>query len=154
MDLGVHLIDIALYVFDSRPISVEYAPSHTPEGRLEDDAEVRLNFAGDGRSLLAVSYTRPMNGLIEYRGNDGWVKTGLDNSPLDFYLPHSQLCRRDGVQQPVLDASDPYIAQLEHFCSAIRSGGPFLVRTDQVILGLEIIAACYAHKGFFNLEAS
>ena len=28
-----------------------------------------------------------------------------------------------------------------------------LVRTDQVILGLEIIEACYAHEGRFNMDA-
>jgi predicted dehydrogenase len=152
MDLGVHVIDIGLWLFDDRPKAVEYSQSTSPGWEVEDDAEIKLIFPQGGRALLAVSYTHEMNALLEYRGLDGWTKTGLDSNSLDLFISRSRGCRVSGVIQPVLASMDPYIAQLEHFCSAIRSGEPFLVRTDQVILGLEIIEACYRHPGRFDMD--
>ena len=152
MDLGAHLIDLALWLFEDRPEDVEYSQSISPGWSVEDDAEVKLTFSRGGRALLAASYRQEMNGLLEYSGSDGWVKTGVQGGDLDFYLGRSRGCRAAGVQQPVLDSTDPYIAQLEHFCTLLRSGGPFLVQTDQVILGLEIIKACYARNGRFSMD--
>ena len=154
MDLGAHLIDVALWLFDDSPVHVDYYESETREWGIEDDAELILAFRGGGRALLAMSYTHGMRGALTYTGPDGWVKTGVNNNILEFYLDRSRLCRIAGVQQPVLDSTSPYVAQLEHFCTAVRSGEPFLVRSGQVILGLEVIEACYAHPGSFSLEAT
>lgn len=154
MDQGVHLIDMALWLFDDRPVHVDYYETETRDWGIEDDAELTLTFRGGGHALLAMSYTHGMRGTLTYTGPDGWVKAGVNSNIFEFYLDHSRLCRIAGVQEPVLDSTSPYVAQLEHFCASVRSGEPFLVRSDQVILGLEVIEACYAHPGRFSMAAA
>ena len=155
MDQGVHLIDIALYLFDDQPVKIDYYETRLKDREVEDDAELAIELSHGGCAHLAMSYSHGLNRALTYRAQNGWVKTDVEKSSLEFYLKNSRLCRIAGVQKPILESSDlAFQNQLEHFCSAVHAQEPFIVISDQIVQGLELIEACYKTQGSFTWEVA
>ena len=144
VDLGVHLIDMALWLVGEDATVARYDASDTMGWGVENDAEIVLDFAGGGRALLACSYTHGLARTLRVRGSSGWAETSVDGFPVvTFFSEHARVCRRAGAQQFVLPEVDIYARQLEHFVAAILDRTPFVVTADQVLSGLRLIESCY-----------
>lgn len=155
MDQGVHLIDMALWLFDDQPVKIDYYETRPNDSEIEDNAELTIEFKGGGCAHLAMSYSHGLNRALTYKAQDGWVSTDIEKSSLEFFLKDSRLCRIAGVQKPILLSSDlAFQTQLEHFCNAILTQKPFIVKSDQIIQGLGLIEACYKTQGPFTWEAA
>jgi predicted dehydrogenase len=144
VDLGIHLIDVAVWLAGSSPISVEYDASCADGWCLETDCDVAIEFPRGACANLSVSYTHGPDPTFTVRGTAGWASASLYvPSQLTLFSRRARICRRSGVQRLMLDDRPPYERQLEHFADAILTGRDFVVRTDEVRTDLDIIERCY-----------
>jgi predicted dehydrogenase len=147
MDIGIHLIDMAIWFLGSAPTQVKIGRLERSLGwGMEDYAELELHF-GDTCASVMCSYTRGLSATLRIDAERGWVRADLnDSSDLEFYLPDSRLCRNDGVQRAFFANGGRYgySGMWSHFCHALRGGEPFVVTPDQVMATLRTVEFCYA----------
>jgi predicted dehydrogenase len=146
VDLGIHLIDLAIWLAGEAPLSVRY-DGHAADGwEVETDAEVALEFSGGARALLASSFTHSLEPALTVRGQDGWASAPLYRpGELGFFSHRARICERGGVQRIILSDTTMYDRQIEHFCDAILTGKPFTVRPDEVRAAVAVVERCYAN---------
>jgi predicted dehydrogenase len=148
IDLGIHVIDLAVWVAGGALASVACDTAATTGWEVETDGEVVLEFAGGSQAILAASYRRAMENTFTVRGTDGWASASLYvPTRLDLFGRHARLCRRGGVQQLLLPDESMYDRQLEHFCAAVRSQTEFLIQPDEVRAAIGVVEQCYALRG-------
>jgi predicted dehydrogenase len=144
MDLGIHLIDMALWLVDRDATVGRYDASDVMGWGVESDAEVTLEFAGGAHASLACSYTHGLNRTLRVRGTEGWAETSVDGFPtVTFFNRRARICRLNGAQQLLCPEADAYTRQLDHFVGAILDDQPFSVALEHVVAGLRVIQECY-----------
>jgi predicted dehydrogenase len=147
MDIGIHLIDLAIWFLGSVPDQVVIGRlEHSLGWGIEDHVELELRF-GDTCASVACSYTRGLRPALQIDAERGWIGADLnDSGDLEFYLPHSRLCRNDGVQRAFFANGGQYgyWGMWSHFCRALQSGEPFVVTPEQVMATLRVVEFCYA----------
>lgn len=148
IDLGVHLIDVAIWLAGELPLEVAYEGTTGEGWEVEQDAEVALRFANAGTAHLSASFSRPMDTVFVVRGEAGWARAPMYTpSHLTFFSRLSRLCRRGGVQEltfpevPIYDRL--YDRQIEHFCHAVKTGDSFRVPAEEVRAGIDVVETCY-----------
>jgi len=146
MDLGIHVLDLTVWLAGSAPEDVGYIGSAKEPGwEVETDAEVTLRFGGGMRASLISSFTMPMGNSLSVRGTRGWARTSLyETTLLTVHAEGSQICRRAGLQHLPLEPYDMYDAQIAHFCDALRTGAPFRVSGEEVRATASVVDQCYA----------
>lgn len=144
VDLGTHLIDLAIWLAGERPTVASYDASDTLGWGIESDADVLLRFPGATNALVSCSYTRGLNRTLRVEGRDGWAQTSVDVAPVvTFVSGRARVCQRAGAQQLLVDEADPHERQLNHFLDALLTDRPFSVDLDEILAGLQVIATCY-----------
>jgi predicted dehydrogenase len=144
IDLGTHLIDMALWLTGGRPVGVTYEATRAPGWEVETDVEVALDLGAAGRAMLAASFTRMLEGAVTVRGTAGWAMAPLYRpADLTVFSSAARVCRRAGVQQLQLADESMYDRQIAHFCDAVRSGGELLIGADDVRAVIGVIERCY-----------
>ncbi len=144
MDLGVHVLDLAVWIAGKAPAHVEYAGSFASGWEVETDAEVGLRFPGDGQASLQASFSTPLGNSFTVRGARGWARASLYvPTELTVFAEDARLCRRAGMQTLLLEDRNMYDAQIAHFCRAIETGEPFRVRDAEVRATIGVIDSCY-----------
>lgn len=147
IDLGIHLLDVMVWLAGERPTSVDYAHACAPGWDVETDADVAMHFPTAGTAELSASFTHGTTPILTVRGRDGWMSASLYvPSQLAFFSPRARICRKAGVQYLVLDGRPPYERQIEHFTDAILSGTDFLVRDEEVRTDVAVIDHCYGTR--------
>ena len=148
VDLGIHLIDVALWLCGAAPTAVGYSAAVAPGWEVETDAEVVLDFSDGSRAALASSYTHGLDNTLVVRGSEGWARLHLHSSTeLTLFTPRARACNRAGMQRLLVPEESRYLRQVDHFCEAITSGDDFLVGADEVLAGIDVIERCYAGDG-------
>lgn len=148
IDLGIHLIDLALWITDAQPTAIDYHASALPGWEVESDVELTLAFPGNASASLGASFSRPMDPSFRVTGSDGWVRTSLyDPTALSFFSERARICQQSGAQRLVLDGTSMYEAQIDHFCAAATSQAEFVVRDDEMRATMRVVEECYAHGG-------
>jgi predicted dehydrogenase len=148
IDLGVHLIDLALWISDARPTDLDYHATSAPGWEVESDVELALGLSGRTRASITASFSRPMNPRLRIDGSAGWIETSLYTpTSLAFFGKHARVCQRDGCQQMILDDTSMYDAQIDHFCDAIAARTDFVVRSAEIRAGMQVVEQCYANGG-------
>ncbi len=143
IDTGLHLVDLAVWLFGDAPVNLEYHAVESMGWGVEDDAQVTMSFANGGQARLACSHTHGLSGRLIVRGKRGYVSTTLDASKLSYYAQDALVCRRDGTQGLDSDDGNSYERQVAHFCRALADDIPFMVTRQEVIWGLSVIEECY-----------
>ncbi len=144
MDLGIHLIDVAVWLAGERPSHVGYDSACAPGWNLETDADVVLEFPSGGRAVFASSYTHGCDPTLTVRGSEGWASASLYvPSQLSLFSERARVCRRAGMQRLTLDARESYERQVDHFAEAVLSNQPFVVQPHETRTAIEIIERCY-----------
>lgn len=147
-DSGVHLIDMAIWLFGGEPSEVMCHMQDEKGWGVETDAEVQLKYASGGCASLVCSYTHGVDETVRVQGEDGWASTSIHPAPnLEFYGRRSLVCRRDGVQQVIVPEDDPCRQTIAHFCESLLADRPFMVRQEEVMAGLHVLEQCYATAG-------
>ena len=145
IDLGVHVIDVAVWLTGASPTSIDYASACVGDWAVENEAEANLHFAGGVTAEIMASFARPLGNAIEVRGTTGWALAPLYTpTELVFFTEEAAICRRAGMQTLRLDAVNMYAAQVAHFCEAVATETPFLVTPEQMLATLEVVDRCYA----------
>jgi predicted dehydrogenase len=147
VDLGVHLIDLALWMAGGNPEVVGYDSSQAPGWEVETDAEVALKFPTGVRAALTCSFTHTLSPTLLVRGTEGWAHVPMyATGSLVVQSHRARVSQRSGMQELVLSDAPVFEHQIEHFCRAILDGSEFLVRDDEVRTGIEVIERCYSRK--------
>ena len=144
LDLGIHLIDLAVWLTGARATIAHYEATDTLGWGAENDAEVVLAFEGGTRAILSCSYTHGLSRTLRVEGADGWAHTSLDSAPMvTAFSRRSRLCTMAGAQHLLVDEVNPYQLQLDHFVESVRLSRPFAVSLGDVLNGLQVIERCY-----------
>jgi predicted dehydrogenase len=144
MDLGVHVLDLTMWLAGSAPVQVDYAGSFADGWEVETDAEVSLHFPGDGRASLQASFSTPLGNSFTVRGAKGWARVSLYvPTELTVFAEDARVCRRAGLQTIQLADRNMYDAQISHFCRAVDTGDAFRVRDAEVRATIGVIDRCY-----------
>ena len=144
VDLGIHLLDVALWLAGALPTSVGYSAAAVPGWEVETDAEVALDFPTRSRATLACSFTHALDNTLTVRGTDGWARLHLHSTTeLTVHTDRAPACRRAGMQTLLVPDESRYLRQVDHFCDAITSGEEFLVTDAEVLGGIDVIERCY-----------
>ncbi len=144
LDLGVHLIDLVLWLAGPQVSLLAYHSSDRLGWGVETDADLVLGLRDGGEARLSCSYTHGLDRTLHVEGADGWATTSVDPAPaVTFFSRRARVCRRAGVQRLAVDEADPYARQLAHFLDCLRRDAPFLVEDTDILAGLEIIERCY-----------
>lgn len=145
VDLGVHLIDLAIWMAGAVPVVAGYESTTATGWEVETDVDVALEFPDGGRAVLAASYTHALDAVFTVRGPDGWASAPLYRPhALTVFSQRAKSCRAAGVQELRLPRHSMYDGQLAHFCERLRSGAPFGVRPEEVRAVIRTIDDCYA----------
>jgi predicted dehydrogenase len=148
IDLGIHLIDVGVWLAGESPVTVGYDGVCAPGWTLETDADVALGFPSGACANFSVSFTHGPNPTLTVRGTEGWASASLYvPSQLTIFSESARVCRRAGVQSLMLDHRTCYERQIEHFADAILSSREFIVRPDEVRATMKIIERCYGAEG-------
>jgi predicted dehydrogenase len=144
IDLGVHVLDLTAWFLGRPAVDVRYAGSSLPGWEVETDAEVALRFAGDARAVLEASFSRMLENTVTVRGSAGWARASLYvPTQLTVFSERFRVCQRAGLQTLLLPDEGMYDAQITHFCEAVRSGAPFIVRDAEVRATIDVVERCY-----------
>ena len=144
LDLGVHVLDLAVWLAGTAPVEVEYAARSDDGWEVESEVDVHLRFPGEAQAALQASFSRQLGNELVVRGTEGWARAPLYlPSELTFFAPEAGMCRRAGVQTVQLPDGDMYDAQIAHFCRAITTGEPFRVADGELRTTLDIVDRCY-----------
>lgn len=147
MDLGIHLIDLAIWLAGESPTYVGYDAVCAQGWSVETDADVALGFPNGSRANFSVSYTHAPNPTLTVRGTEGWASASLYvPTQLAFFNERARICRRAGIQYLTLDGNQNYELQIEHFADAILFNGDFVVQPEEMRAGLTIIERCYGTR--------
>src|SRR5262245_29744884 len=146
IDLGIHLIDLALWLSEELPVSVEYESAAAPGWEVESEAEVALDFPGGSRATLTCSFTHAPTNTMVVQGSAGWVRVPLyEPTHLTLFSERARVCQTSGVQRLVFPGiyTGMYDRQIEHFCEAVMTGKEFIIQAAEVSAALDIIERCY-----------
>lgn len=145
IDLGVHLLDLAVWCAGAPPEVTGFAAHAAPGWEVESDAEVTLALGGRARAELAASFTQMLANTFTVRGREGWARASLYvPTQLTLFAERARVCARAGLQELVLPDVSMYDAQLAHFCRVVRDGEAPLVTRSQVLATIDTIERCYA----------
>jgi predicted dehydrogenase len=150
IDLGIHLIDLAIWLVGADPVSACYSAECCGDWPVESDAEVQLEFAPSVTARLACSFTRALDNSLTVRGTEGWARVSLyDPTELTFFGGRSRICQRDGIQRFILSGTGQsmYEHQLLHFCDCVESSRDFLIQPGEVRASMRVVEQCYADGG-------
>jgi predicted dehydrogenase len=147
IDLGIHLIDLAVCLAGQSPVSVVYDAECAPGWSAETDADVALEFPDGSCASFSVSFTRELDATFTVQGTEGWASASL-NAPghLAIFTQRARVCERAGVQNLLLEDTPSYERQIEHFATAIIANDDFIIQADEVRAGLAIIEQCYSGR--------
>jgi predicted dehydrogenase len=144
VDLGVHLIDLAVWFAAAAPREVVYDQARQPGWEVETDAEVGLGFADGSRAVLTASFTHPQSAAFTVRGSGGWATAPLyQPDQLTVFSSNARICRQGGVQQLQVSGGAMYDEQVAHFCAAVRAEQPFLILANEIVATIDVIERCY-----------
>lgn len=145
IDLGVHLIDLALWLTGQAPIEVLYHSGSTPGWEVENTAEVALAFADASHATLSCSFTQVLNDNFVVRGDGGWAYAPLYTpTRCTVFSKQARICQKNGLQHIVLPDISMYDLQLQHFCSVVLEGDDCMIQPHEVLSSLAIIEQCYS----------
>lgn len=147
MDLGVHLLDLALWMAPGSTRIHAYRGSSLEGWEVESDADVSVTVGDALEVSIRASFTQLLDNTLTVRGTDGWARASLyAPTELTLHAPAALACRRAGMQRLVLPERSMYDEQIAHFCRAVLDGSPFVVTGDQVRRTLDVIDACYLRE--------
>lgn len=143
LDLGVHLIDLAVWMADAAPNAVAYGGWRAPEWEVETDVELGLGFPDGSRATLEATYTRASDAAFTVRGPDGWASASLYQSgALRLFSARARACLAAGAVTLRTAGPDMYDAQLVHFAAAVRHGTPFRVQPAEMRAVIDVVERC------------
>ncbi|HLK10810.1 MAG TPA: Gfo/Idh/MocA family oxidoreductase [Candidatus Binatia bacterium] len=148
IDLGVHVIDLAVWCAGAAPEVTGFAAHAAPGWEVESDAEVTLALGARARAELAASFTQTLANAFTVRGREGWATASLYvPTQLTLFAERARVCGRAGMQELILPDVSMYDAQLAHFCRVVRDGEEPLVARREVLATIDTIERCYARAG-------
>ena len=154
LDLGSHLLDLALYLFGDpdavRLLGAEYAP---PPDRLETAIVMELTLAGGGKALLRASRKTNLDCAIKITGAAGKASASLVGTVFDLQRRDVPLCANGQTARLALSPINPTAAMWREFYRAVRDGasaGPDLCDAQAGLRSMQIIETIYQDMGQYE----
>jgi predicted dehydrogenase len=147
LDLGCHLLDLALYLFGGiarvNLMGVEYTPNTRG---LEKAISVEVSFSGGYTGLLRVSRLTNLNNAITVTGVSGQAVASLVGTSLDVLIPDAPLCSQARTARVAVEYHDPFVSLWHAFHRAIEEGAaavPDLCYGDSGVESIRAIEMLY-----------
>jgi predicted dehydrogenase len=152
VDLGVHLVDLALWMFD-RPVSAvtgrlfsQGAPWDSASSGVEDFATMRVDFCDGATAQLACSWKLPAgrDAIIEatFYGTKGAARwRNVNGSFFDFVTERLDGTRATVISEPPEDWGPRAIV---HWGRRLQTGGTFDTDIERVLEVSAILDRVYA----------
>jgi predicted dehydrogenase len=144
IDLGIHLIDLALWICGNEPAHVTCDLVVPEESEVESEAEIELTFPNGTRADLFASFSHVPDDTVIVRGTAGWATAPLYTpTELRLFSRRARVCERDGVQRMLLADESMFKLQIQHFRAGIESGTDFSITPDEMLAGIGCVERCY-----------
>jgi predicted dehydrogenase/nucleoside-diphosphate-sugar epimerase len=159
IDMGSHVLDLLLYMFDATPRLIEYA-DNAGEG-VETDCTLELTLHRRGVAVPArveLSRTRTLSNAIVLEGSRGRLEWKFGERAK--VLVHSKDVFVDALQsrarpcnieatwgdEPEQPGYEGFRAQIDDLLYAIQTGGDGQLSGESVLPTVDLIERCYAQR--------
>lgn len=148
MDTGVHLLDLLMWWFDSKPTLLEYEDDNL--GGVEAFSKIKLKFNNDVEGTVTISRLSQLRntyrincekGTIEYSPFDMKKFFTLDNDPLK--KNRRKIFKATKSKFSYIDCMK---AMIKNFCTAVHENGEPLVTGKEGIKVAKLIQECYQNR--------
>ncbi len=154
LDLGIHMIDLLLWLAPSPPVDVTGAMSTVEKPTsLEDQAGAVVRFEDGCLATLAVSWaTRPRVRRVTVTGRSGRIVVDEDSEErpvLDLADPTTSPQRWRPPCTPLNLAGYPTSGNAEAFIASLSGRASTLTTGDEALMAMRVVDAWYrsAHTG-------
>ncbi len=148
MDIGVHLLDLLMWWFDSEPTLLEYEDDHL--GGVEAFSKVKLKFDNGAEGSVTISRLSQLRntyriqcekGTVEYNPFDMRKFFVYDNDPLKEN--RRRIFKATKRKFNLIDAMK---VMIEDFCHAIREDREPMVTGKKGAKVIKLIDECYQNR--------
>lgn len=150
IDLGIHLVDLALWLANARDYEVETARMLSLQGHeVEDQASAELSLGADVRARLACSWFQPAGGDCAFEctvwGSDGAIS--VRNVGGSFYDFRAELWQGT-TAEPLVESPDDWGGRaIGAWARQLASGPGYRPAADELGLLAQVIDDVYARAG-------
>ena len=159
IDMGSHVLDLILYIFNATPRLVEYA-DNAGEG-VETDCTLDLTLHRRGLAMPArveLSRTRTLNNAIVLEGSRGSLEWTFGERAkllvrskdvfVDQASSRARPCTIEAAwgDEPEQPGYEGFRAQIDDLLHAVRTRGEGLLSGESVLPTVDLIEQCYARR--------
>lgn len=159
IDMGSHVIDLLLYIFNATPRLVEYA-DNAGEG-VETDCSIDMTLHRRGIAIptrVELSRTRTLNNSIVLAGSRGSLEWKFGERAkllvhsndvfVDTSSSRARPCTIEAAwgDEPEQPGYEGFRAQLDDFLQAIHTSGEGQLSGESVLPTVDLIEQCYAKR--------
>jgi predicted dehydrogenase len=146
MDIGVHLLDLLMWWFDSEPTLLEYEDDNL--GGVEAFSKMKLKFDNEVEGTVTISRLSQLRNTYRIQCEKGIIEYNPFDMAKYFIYDSVKETHRKTIKTAKRKFSfmDAVKAMLEDFCTAIREGGQPKIAGQEGIKTIEFIQECYQNK--------
>lgn len=131
IDLAIHDIDIARYVFEKDPVEV-YACVGSLRHSFEDYANILLRYDNGETAFIETNWLTPHKvRQLTITGSEGLIS-------LDYISQEIEIENNSELVRPHLTNQEPLKLELSHFVSCVKNGSKPLVTGEDGVKALKI----------------
>ncbi len=147
-DIGPHLFDLLLWLFNQSPARVKKCEDDN-WGGIEANATVDLELENAGHTIygqVEFSWTRMLHNSIRIYGENGMLEASIIGGPKVNYYPKGSADKGLSVQStddtpPI--ANSEFVQQLLNFTDSITQNQVKYVPAEQALAPMMLIEDCY-----------
>jgi UDP-N-acetylglucosamine 3-dehydrogenase len=130
-DSAIHDVDLTRYIFGDE-VNTVYAKTGSMRHRMEDYAEIVLQFRNGGTAFIDANWLTP-------RKTRTLVVTGSEATvQLDYITQELSIEELDKVTKPNIENKEPLTLELTHYAESILNDRPFIVNGIDGLRAVEI----------------
>lgn len=145
-DVGVHCLDTIRFLLDDEPVDVRAQLDPLPaQGQTERTAALALRFGKGTTASILCSYQSPVRrSRIEVIGTEG-ILSAMDftRAGMAVTLEIGRRCAGEQLELRIeeMDVPNLYVAEVEQFVEAIRTGAPFELTGENGLANQRVLDA-------------
>jgi predicted dehydrogenase len=146
MDIGVHLLDLLMWWFDSKPTLLEYEDDNL--GGVEAFSKIKLKFDDEVEGTVKISRLSQLRNTYRIQCEKGTIEySPFDMAKYFIYDPVKETHRKTiKTAKRKFNFMDAVKAMLEDFCVAIRESRDPIVTGQEGKKAIEFIEKCYQNR--------
>lgn len=146
MDIGVHLLDLLMWWFDSKPTLLEYEDDNL--GGVEAFSKMKLKFDNEVEGTVTISRLSQLRNIYRIQCENGTIEYSPFDMAKYFIYDSVKETHRKTIKtaKRKFNFMDAVKAMLEDFCVAIRENRDPIVTGQEGKKVIELIEECYRNR--------